>query len=115
MAVSPRNMAAQVPDTRVLEYLDRQKATKEWIEGLLSVTLFKYDDSKDPCIDLFKSLQNGVILCYVMLELGISVLSTLLSTSRIVFHSKDSRAYKSGLICWFYSDLFRFSRSKKTI
>ncbi len=51
---------SQVDDSKVVEFLKRQILVKNWIEEVLKVRL---ND------DLISSLKNGIVVCYLMIEI----------------------------------------------
>jgi hypothetical protein len=61
-AMSSKSTTTEKQDLRICQFIRTQRSVKQWIEEVLNIK-----DKLDE--DLFKSLQSGVILCYLMLEI----------------------------------------------
>jgi hypothetical protein len=79
-----RNFSALVPDERVYEFINLQKAVKQWIEEVLSIKL------QD---DLHPQLKRGVILCYLMKQIEENAIPRIQESTDTPFKLKENISF----------------------
>eukprot|EP01088_Endostelium_zonatum_P019435 TRINITY_DN6708_c0_g1_i1.p1 TRINITY_DN6708_c0_g1~~TRINITY_DN6708_c0_g1_i1.p1 ORF type:complete len:703 (-),score=192.48 TRINITY_DN6708_c0_g1_i1:79-2187(-) len=76
---------SKVPDESVLEFQYKQHSVKLWIEKILHIKLENED--------LYSSLRNGVVLCYLMKELDPRLIPRIQEETSQPFHLKENAEF----------------------
>ncbi len=84
--LSLQKISNEIPAQVVCEFIRKQRAVKIWIEAVLNIN-GKLDQ------DLQKSLQSGVILCYLMLEIEERSIPRIQENTEALFKLKENVSF----------------------